>query len=79
MPDGHRSHSRSQDGAEVKGLTLNTEPTLELVRELQRHASDWDAERARKRRRGKTLRLVLLAGLTLALWLAVLIVLLARI
>lgn len=79
MSDRHGSHSGYQDTAEVKGLTLNTEPTLELVRELQKNASDWDAEQTRNHRRGKSLRLRLLAGLTLALWLTVLIVLLARV
>ena len=70
-------YSQAQDSAEVKGLTLHTDP-FELRRELQRSIETMDARDKELQARSRTRRLQGLAGATVVLWLAVLMVLLAR-
>ncbi len=71
-------YSQAQDSAEVKGLTLHTDP-FALRRELQRSIEAMDARDKQLQSRGRARRLLGLAGATVVLWLAVLIVVLARI
>jgi hypothetical protein len=71
-------YSQAQDSAEVKGLTLHTDP-FALRRELQRGIEAMDARDKQLQVRRRARRLRGLAAATVALWLAVLIVLLARI
>jgi hypothetical protein len=70
-------YSQAQDSAEVKGLTLHTDP-FELRRELQRSIEAMDAREKQVQARSRARRLQGLAAATVILWLAVLMVLLAR-
>jgi hypothetical protein len=76
--DGRPSvFTQAQDTAEVKGLTLHTDP-LELRRELQRDIAAMHALDQELQARARTVRLRWLATTTVLLWLATLIVLLAH-
>jgi hypothetical protein len=66
-------YSQAQDSAEVKGLTLHTDP-FELRRSLQRSIEALDARDHEVQARGR--RLQGLAAAAVVLWLAVLMVLL---
>jgi hypothetical protein len=70
-------YSQAQDSAEVKGLTLHTDP-FQLRRELQRGIEAMDARDKQLQARSRARRLLALAAATVVLWLAVLIVLLAQ-
>ena len=70
-------YSQAQDSAEVKGLTLHTDP-FELRRELQRSIQAMDARDKQLQARSRARRLQGLAAATVILWLAVLMLLLAR-
>ena len=70
-------YSQAQDSAEVKGLTLHTDP-FELRRDLQRSIEAMDARDKQLQAQSRTRRLQGLAAATVVLWLAVLMVLLAR-
>ena len=67
-------YSQAQDSAEVKGLTLHTDP-FELRRELQRSIEAMDARDKELQARSRARRRQGLAGATVVLWLAVLMVL----
>ena len=67
-------YSQAQDSAEVKGLTLHTDP-FELRRELQRSIEAMDARDKQLQARSRARRLQGLAAAAVALWLAVLMVL----
>ena len=71
-------YSQAQDSAEVKGLTLHTDP-FALRRDLQRSIEAMDARDKQLQARSHARRLLWLAAATVVLWLAVLIVLLARV
>jgi hypothetical protein len=76
--DGRPSvFTQAQDSAEVKGLTLHTDP-LELRRDLQRDIAAMTARDHELQARARALRLRWLAAATVLLWLATLIVLLAH-
>jgi hypothetical protein len=70
-------YSQAQDSAEVKGLTLHTDP-FELRRELQRSIEAMDARDKQLRARSRARRLEGLAVAAVVLWVAVLMVLLTR-
>jgi hypothetical protein len=72
------AYTLAQDSAEVKGLTLHTDGALQQVRELQRHIAELAARDAQLRAQARGSRIRRLATLTVVLWLATLIVLLAR-
>jgi len=76
--DGRPSmFTQGQKSAEVQGLTLHTDPfTLRLA--LQRHLGELDEAHETFRVRWRAKRLQLLTVVTVLLWLATLIVLLAR-
>jgi hypothetical protein len=67
----------AQDSAEVKGLTLQTGTALEQVRELQRHLGELAERDEQLRARARAARIRRLAAVTVVLWLATLIVVLA--
>jgi hypothetical protein len=69
--------TQAQDSAEVKGLTLTTD-TVELRRDLQRSAVETAARDQQSLERAREKRLLLLALITMLLWMATLIVLLTR-
>jgi hypothetical protein len=69
--------TQAQDSAEVKGLTLHTDP-LELRRDLQRDIAAMHARDQELQSRARAVRLRWLATTTVLLWLAALIVLLAH-
>ena len=69
----------AQGSAEVKGLTLNTDTALEQVRELQRHLGELAERDEQLRARGRAARIRRLAAVTVVLWLATLIVVLAHV
>jgi hypothetical protein len=69
--------TQAQDSAEVKGLTLHTDP-LELRRDLQRDIAAMHARDQELQARARAVRLRWLATTTVLLWLATLIVLLAH-
>ena len=69
--------TQAQDSAEVKGLTLHTDP-LELRRDLQRDLAAMHARDQELQARARAVRLRWLATTTVLLWLATLIVLLAH-
>ncbi|HEX7187312.1 MAG TPA: hypothetical protein VF423_03740 [Actinomycetes bacterium] len=73
---GPSAYAQAQQSAEVKGLTLHTDQALEQCRELQRHAGELIDVQQRQRVRRRTDRVILLAVITVGLWLAILIVLL---
>jgi hypothetical protein len=76
--DGRPSvFTQAQDSAEVKGLTLHTDP-LELRRDLQRDIAAMHARDQELQARAKAVRIRWLATATVLLWLATLIVLLAH-
>ena len=70
------AYALAQRSAEVKGLTLHTDEALEQCRELQRHAGELVDVQLKQRVRRRTDRVILLAVITVGLWLATLIVLL---
>ena len=70
-------YSQAQDSAEVKGLTLHTDP-FALRRELQRSIEAMDTRDKQLQARSRARRLQGLAVLAVALWLAVLMVLLTQ-
>jgi hypothetical protein len=67
----------AQESGEVKGLTLHTDP-FALRRDLQRSIGAMDARDKALQARRRARRLQGLAAATVVLWLAVLMVLLAR-
>ena len=69
----------AQDSAEVKGLTLQTDTALEQVRELQRHLGELAERDEQLRARERAARIRRLAAVTVVLWLATLIVVLAHV
>ena len=69
----------AQDSAEVKGLTLQTDTALEQVRELQRHLGELAERDEQLRARARAARIRRLAAVTVVLWLATLIVVLAHV
>jgi hypothetical protein len=69
----------AQDSAEVKGLTLQTDTALQQVRELQRHLAELAERDAEIRARDRAARIRRLAAVTVVLWLATLIVVLAHV
>jgi hypothetical protein len=69
--------TQAQDSAEVKGLTLHTDP-MELRRDLQRDLAAMHARDQELQARARAVRLRWLATTTVLLWLATLIVLLAH-
>jgi hypothetical protein len=69
----------AQGSAEVKGLTLKTDTALEQVRELQRHLAELAERDEQLRARERAVRIRRLAAVTVVLWLATLIVVLARV
>ena len=69
----------AQDSAEVKGLTLQTDTALEQVRELQRHLGELAERDEQLRVRDRAARIRRLAAVTVVLWLATLIVVLAHV
>ena len=69
--------TQAQASAEVKGLTLRTDP-LELRRDLQRDIAAMHARDQELQDRARAVRLRWLATTTVLLWLATLIVLLAH-
>jgi hypothetical protein len=70
-------YSQAQDSAEIKGLTLHTDP-FALRRDLQRSIEAMGARDKERQARSRARRLQGLAAATVVLWLAVLVVLLAR-
>jgi hypothetical protein len=70
-------YTQAQDSAEVKGLTLTTD-TVELRRDLQRSAVETAVRDQQSLERAREKRLLLLALITMLLWMATLIVLLNR-
>jgi hypothetical protein len=68
----------AQDSAEVKGLTLHTGGALEQVRELQRHIGELAERDELLRARARDARNRRAAAIPVIMWLATLIVLLAR-
>ena len=68
----------AQASAEVKGLTLQTDTALEQVRELQRHLGELAQRDEQLRARERAARIRRLAAVTVVLWLATLIVVLAH-
>ena len=73
------AYTLAQASAEVKGLTLQTDTALEQVRELQRHLGEAGrtGRAAAGPRTGRRIRR--LAAVTVVLWLATLIVVLAHV
>jgi hypothetical protein len=71
-------YAQAQGTAEVKGLSLRTDPVLEQVHQLQRRAGLSAAADRRSLEHRHARRVRLLALATVALWLAALIVLLTR-
>jgi hypothetical protein len=69
----------AQDSAEVKGLTLHTDTALEQVRELQQHVAELAERDEQLRARARARRTRRLAAITVVLWLAMLIVVLAHV
>ena len=69
----------AQGSAEVKGLTLQTDTALEQVRELQRHLAELAERDEQVRVRARAARIRRLAAVTVVLWLATLIVVLAHV
>ena len=69
----------AQDSAEVKGLTLQTDTALEQVRELQRHLGELAERDEQLRVNARAARIRRLAAVTVILWLATLIVVLAHV
>ena len=69
--------TQAQGTAEVKGLTLRTDP-LELRRDLQRDIAAMHARDQELQARAQAVRIRWLATATVLLWLATLIVLLAH-
>src|SRR6476619_1935949 len=69
----------AQGSAEVKGLTLQTDTALEQVRELQRHLGELAERDEQLRARERAARIRRLAAVTVVLWLATLIVVLAHV
>jgi hypothetical protein len=69
----------AQGSAEVKGLTLQTDTALEQVRELQRHIAELAERDEQLRARDRARRIRRLAAVTVVLWLAMLIVVLAHV
>lgn len=69
----------AQGSAEVKGLTLQTDTALEQVRELQRHLGELAERDEQLRARARAARIRRLAAVTVVLWLATLIVVLAHV
>ena len=69
----------AQASAEVKGLTLQTDTALEQVRELQRHLGELAERDEQLRVRARAARIRRLAAVTVVLWLATLIVVLAHV
>jgi hypothetical protein len=69
----------AQGSAEVKGLTLQTDTALEQVRELQRHIAELAERDEQVRARDRARRIRRLAAVTVVLWLAMLIVVLAHV
>jgi hypothetical protein len=69
----------AQSSAEVKGLTLQTNTALEQVRELQRHLGELAERDEQLRARDRAARIRRLAAVTVVLWLATLIVVLAHV
>jgi hypothetical protein len=69
----------AQGSAEVKGLTLETNTALEQVHELQRHLGVLAARDEQLRARARAARIRRLAAVTVVLWLATLIVVLAHV
>jgi hypothetical protein len=69
----------AQASAEVKGLTLQTDTALEQVRELQRHLGELAERDEQLRLRARAARIRRLAAVTVVLWLATLIVVLAHV
>ena len=68
----------AQGSAEVKGLTLETNTALEQVHELQRHLGELAERDEQLRARERAARIRRLAAVTVVLWLATLIVVLAH-
>jgi hypothetical protein len=69
----------AQGSAEVKGLTLQTDTALEQVRVLQRHLGELAERDEQLRIRERAARVRRLATVTVVLWLATLIVVLAHV
>jgi hypothetical protein len=69
----------AQGSAEVKGLTLQTDTALEQVRVLQRHLGELAERDKELRARARAARIRRLAAITVVLWLATLIVVLAHV
>ena len=69
----------AQGSAEVKGLTLQTNTALEQVHELQRHPGELAERDEQLRARERAARIRRLAAVTVVLWLATLIVVLAHV
>jgi len=69
----------AQGSAEVKGLTLQTNTGLEQVHELQRHLGELAERDEQLRARERAARIRRLATVTVVLWLATLIVVLAHV
>jgi hypothetical protein len=69
----------AQGSAEVKGLTLETNTALEQVHELQRHLGVLAERDEQLRARARAARIRRLAAVTVVLWLATLIVVLAHV
>ena len=78
LATGRSAYSQAQQSAEIKGLTPHTDETLEQCRELQRHAGQLADQQLKQRVRRRMDRVVVLALATVGLWLATLIVLLAK-
>lgn len=73
------AYTLAQASAEVKGLTLQTDTALEQVRELQRHLGELAERDEQLRARARAARSRRLAAVTVVLWLATLIVVLAHV
>jgi len=69
----------AQGSAEVKGLTPQTNTALEQVHELQRHLGELAERDEQLRARERAARIRRLAAVTVVLWLATLIVVLAHV
>jgi hypothetical protein len=69
--------TQAQHSAEVRGLTLHTDP-LELRRDLQRDLAAMHTRDQELQARAQAVRIRWLATVTVLLWLATLIVLLAH-
>ena len=72
------AYTLAQASAEEKGLTLQTDTALEQVRELQRHLGELAERDEQLRLRERAARIRRLAAVTVVLWLATLIVVLAH-